>query len=288
MKFGIGAIFKDEYEYVLEWIAWHELAGFSRFFIADNGSTDGTKQLLDVLSKIGIIDTFVVPPQPNAQLLAYQFIKKRWGAEVDAIAFIDADEFIFSDDGKKPTEYLENWFKPNVGAIGINWRVFGSSGKVAQEPELVTTRFLKCANDNMAVNRHIKSIVRPSLIKNIHCHYSDIPYDWLYVNGAGNQMIFTDSNGQHCKNHNSFCDVAGHLRVNHYVIKSFEEFIKKRKRGDAMIGPNHDRGYAFFVRHDFDDVEFISASLLADFVIKEIKSIEHEIKTFKYKFLCLI
>jgi|GEM_PF-4049655 len=58
MKFGIGAIFKDELDYILEWLAWRRLAGFARFFVADNGSSDGTRQLLEALGEAGLINLF--------------------------------------------------------------------------------------------------------------------------------------------------------------------------------------------------------------------------------------
>ncbi|TAL44222.1 MAG: glycosyltransferase family 2 protein [Methylovulum sp.] len=282
MKFGIGAIFKDELDYILEWLAWHRLAGFARFFIADNGSSDGTRQLLEALDEAGLITLFYVSPQPGAQQLAYRLIQQKYGHLADAIAFIDADEFIYADDGKKPVEHLERLFsRPTVGAVGVNWRIFGSSGKLKQEPGLVVERFVKCAEDDVAINRHIKSIVRPHFIDKIrNMHYFNIQDDFCYLNGAGGRPVFMDRRGRFRSKPSSFCELLkSPLRINHYVIKSLQEFTeKKRKRGDAQRDPNRDRGQQYFINHDLNDVEFLGMSLRADDIYKEIEHIKSEIR----------
>jgi glycosyltransferase involved in cell wall biosynthesis len=279
MKFGIGAIFRDEFDYILEWLAWHRLAGFPEFFIADNGSVDGTRQLLEALAEAGLIKFFYVPLQKGSQQLAYKQIQKKYGHLADAIAFIDADEFIYSDDGKKPVEYLEQFFSnPAVGAVGINWRIFGSSGEIDQKQGLVIERFLHCASNDNRGNRHIKSIVRPQFIENLKSvHHFSLSNDFCYLDGEGKKIVFIDRvTHQPIENFSPFSElVESPLRINHYVIKSLQEFTeKKRKRGDATKDPNHDRGHQFFINHDLNDVEFLSASLLADEVRKEIRKIK--------------
>ncbi|MGZ8946881.1 MAG: glycosyltransferase family 2 protein, partial [Methylococcaceae bacterium] len=283
MEFGIGAIFKDEFDYILEWLAWHRNAGFSQFFIADNGSTDGTRQLLEALADSGLINLFYVPPQVGAQSIAYKLIQKKYGHKADAIAFIDADEFIFADDEKKPVEHLQHLFSdPSVGAVGINWRLFGSSGKIKQEPGLVVERFLKCSKDNQPGNRHIKSIVRPQFIENvITAHHFGIPKKFCYLDGKGEKIVFIDKVGQVSEKLSPFTKlVASPLRINHYVIKSLQEFTeKKRKRGNVVKGPKHDNGHEFFKKHDWNDVEFLEASLLANDVNTEIENIKSELRS---------
>ncbi|WHI50417.1 glycosyltransferase family 2 protein [Microbulbifer sp. MLAF003] len=61
MKFGIAAIFKNEYEYILEWIVYHQLIGVDAFYIADNVSDDGSSQLLEALDSLGVIKGFISP-----------------------------------------------------------------------------------------------------------------------------------------------------------------------------------------------------------------------------------
>jgi hypothetical protein len=283
MKFGIGAIFRNEFDYILEWLAWHRLMGFTEFFIADNGSVDGTRQLLEGLADAHLIKLMYVPLLPGSQQQAYKLIQQKYGHLADAIAFIDADEFIYCDDGTMPTQYLDAYFSnPLVGAMGINWRIFGSSGEIEQKSGLVIQRFLHCASDQAKVNRHIKSIVRTQFIENLQSvHHFFLPDGFYYLNGAGQPMEFVDSRTDECVKHCSpFGKVVGSpLRINHYVIKSLQEFTeKKRKRGDATKDPNHDRGHEFFIHHDLNENKYIGASLLALEVIEEIKCIKVQLR----------
>ena len=52
---GVAAIFKNEFEYVIEWLAHHRAIGIKHFFIADNESNDGTSELLTALDNAGLV-----------------------------------------------------------------------------------------------------------------------------------------------------------------------------------------------------------------------------------------
>ena len=280
MKFGIGAIFKDELDYILEWLAWHRIAGFSKFFIADNGSIDGTRELLESLEMAGLIDLIYISPQPKAQLLAYNQILNIFGGEVDAIAFIDADEFIFSDDKTKPVDHLRYLFSPlHIGAVGINWRIFGSSGKEDYEEGLVVERFVKCAENDHQKNRYMKQIVRPSCIKTISVHHSDLIQEFQYIDCKGNDVIFTNEKGKKCNHPSGCCEITeSPLRIHHYIVKSRKEYIeKKQKRGDAMVGHDYNRGDSYFLHHDLNDCEFNQFSFFSKDIYREIKKIKSQL-----------
>lgn len=93
-KVGIAAIFKNEAPYVIEWLAHHRLMGISRFFIADNDSTDGTTELLEALQRCGYLNLIHSPTQPGVkpQMPAYMELMAQRGGEVDGIGIIDADK----------------------------------------------------------------------------------------------------------------------------------------------------------------------------------------------------
>ena len=95
-RLAIGAIIKNEAPYLLEWIAYHRVLGVERFFIADNGSTDGGSPLLAALDAAGLVRHLPFPDRPGErpQLPAYRAILAAHGHEADWIAFIDADEFL--------------------------------------------------------------------------------------------------------------------------------------------------------------------------------------------------
>ena len=43
------------------------------------------------------------------------------------------------------------------------------------------------------------------------------------------------------------------IRINHYAVKSYEEFLAKRSRGRARVTSLRDMGY--FERYDLNDIE---------------------------------
>ena len=78
-RLAVGAIFKNEGPYVLEWVAFHRVLGIERFFIADNNSSDETTVLLAALARAGIVDHLPFPSVPGQppQPLAYEEILRR-------------------------------------------------------------------------------------------------------------------------------------------------------------------------------------------------------------------
>ncbi|MGL6467455.1 glycosyltransferase family 2 protein [Aeromonas hydrophila] len=74
MKLFIAAIVKNELDALLEWIAYHRVLGVSGFIIADNGSNDGTRELLGGLAKLGVVTVLDFPTvgTQKPQLPAYE------------------------------------------------------------------------------------------------------------------------------------------------------------------------------------------------------------------------
>ena len=268
MKIAIGAIFRDEYDAIIEWLAWHQMAGFNTFYIADNASTDGSTALLEALSDLGMLNLLHQPViEKRVQLLAYNRIAQQSVGLVDAVLFIDADEFITHESMKDGDEakHLETILaNPDIGMVGINWRVFGSSGLLDYSPEPVIERFTGCCSDTEKIdNGHIKSATKIAYANRIDVHLAQLPTSFLRVDVNGKPLTDFIAEAGIMKN-----VATSPLRINHYVIKSKQEFVdKKRKRGNAMRGVDYDRGMGFFEKHDFNDKTF----LFPDFKITQLK-----------------
>ena len=60
---AICAIAKNEGPYFHEWIEWHRKQGVEKFYIYDNESTDGTREVLEPYIASGLADFTYFPGQ---------------------------------------------------------------------------------------------------------------------------------------------------------------------------------------------------------------------------------
>lgn len=252
MMIAICAIFKNEYPYILEWIAYHRCLGIHHFYIADNISIDGSTELLSALNELGVIKRISYPTEPGIppQIGAYNLLFN--SADEEWLAFIDADEFITPSNYEEGlNELLILLGDANVSAVALNWAVYGSSCSIIPENTLVIERLTKRAGKDHPVNRHYKSIVRK---RDTLCA-GKTPHDFIlhdgkfYIKTTG--ALESDSHGL------SKTVDWKKARINHYVIKSRAEFItKKSARGRATtVDSNLNRTLSFFRNHDLNQIE---------------------------------
>ncbi|MBR2537353.1 MAG: glycosyltransferase family 2 protein [Hyphomicrobium sp.] len=283
LRIAIAAIFKNEGPYILEWIAYHRALGIDRFFIADNASNDGSSQLLGVLHDANIINRIFFPGTPGIapQLPAYREIMRVHGTDADWTAFIDADEFLLPTDGETSVRpFICEVDKSNsVGAIGVNWAIYGSSGHADASAELVTERFSQRAEENFGTNAHYKTIVRNSAWRAT----SSNPHKFLLESG----YLETNTLGAVMERHPTRGDGLSasitwdRLRINHYVVKSKNEFFyRKRMRGRATIN-GVKRAESFFESHDLNEVTDPMPSWLMEATKAELKRLMQTISSNK-------
>lgn len=250
MKFAVGAIFKNEDAYVLEWLAFHKLVGFSHFMIADNGSSDLTRQILSILQKYEPITLFDYPDEPGVrpQLGAYNLLTQQCPKDVDAIAFIDADEFILPMDGAHSVVPMlsDRFADEEVGGVALNWACFGSAGHRFWEEGLVIERFLKRSKASFSVNHHYKAVVRPTYVGHWATPHHATLNRGHYVNSVGQPLICRDGKQDSL----SKSVVWSGIRINHYVVKSFEEFVLRKSPKGSATKAGRVKHRSYFALHD--------------------------------------
>lgn len=279
LRIAVGAIVKNEGPYILEWVAYHRVLGFDRFFIADNGSDDGTSQLLAALHAIGIVDHFAFPGPAGRppQLPAYSQIMTRFREEADWIAFIDADEFVLPTDGARSVRPFFSALGPSVGAVALNWAIYGSSFRKEPSEGLVIERFTRRAKQDHSTNLHYKTIVRTQAFRGV----------------GSNPHLFRIRDGSWTIQADGF-ELAGHpqkgpglserlvwapLRINHYVVKSRAEFdCKKAPRGRATM-TNVFRDDRFFRGHDRNEVVEPMAEWLVEATKADVAAVKARLRS---------
>ncbi|WP_225759646.1 glycosyltransferase family 92 protein [Leclercia sp. Marseille-Q4284] len=255
MKLYIAAIIKDEVKSLLEWIAYHKVLGADGFIIADNDSKDGSRELLNALSHIEniiVIDYPTITGQ-KPQLPAYSKILNICPSEVDLLAFIDADEFLMPlGSGLSMKEFVAQRFADDsVSAVALNWANFGSNNQMFAEDKLVTERFTRRAPQRFNVHRNFKSIVRPAQVQHfLNPHFAELR-SGRYVDALGRDLVSHPKHG----NGVSAEILWEGARVNHYAVKSLEEFLLgKHLRGSAATAKRV-KHKAYFIAHDRNDEE---------------------------------
>ena len=251
------AIAKNEGRYLQEWIEYHKMLGVEKFFIYDNDSADNTREILQPY-----IDTTLVEycyfPGKKMQLKAYANCVRKHKRHTKYLGFLDIDEFIVPIKHKTISDYLKSLGR--FSGVQMNWLVYGSGGAKKREKGFVIERFKDHSLPDHKLNRHIKVILNPRLI--------------LRFFSAHRPVIFgryIDSNGNITKK--SFWDrtpVSNQIRINHYAIKSYEEFLEKRSRGRARF--NRERGLDYFDNYDLNDI--INDSMMDKYIVELKKRIK--------------
>ncbi len=234
---AICAIAKNEGPSFDEWIAWHRSQGVEKFYIYDNESTDNTAQILEKYVSEGVVD-YIFRPGQKQQLPAYDDCIERHRFDVRWLAFIDLDEFLVpSRKGKNIAEILRDFEEFPV--VEANWIVYGSGGAQKKLEGSVMERFKKHSHPEDPINRHVKSIIDPRRVTcMVGCHEA------ARLSGQS-----ADSTGKPNKRSFQHRDpVHGAFRINHYAVKSYEEFLEKRARGRARTLSQ--RGLDYFDRFD--------------------------------------
>ncbi len=198
-ELSVLAIFRDEADYLEEWIEFHEYNGVEHFLLYDHLSTDDYLKVLQPYIDRGLVELrhWEDPTWPQAQIDAYkEGIKKMMGV-TKWLAIIDIDEFIVINDEGNIGGFL-NKYQDHAG-VAINWQIFGTSGyQSLPKGEWITNQLtLKAPHDYRSfwgANHFLKSIVRPDRInvdsthKNVGNHIFMPLHPYRMVDENGNPL----------------------------------------------------------------------------------------------------
>lgn len=228
---SIAAIMKNEKPYLKEWIEYHLMQGVEHFYLCDNDSTDGTKEYLSPYIKKGII-TYIPKPGINQQLRCYEQITKDHKDETYWLAIIDLDEYLVPLQKSDMRSFLKEF--EDVSEVSLQWLNYGDSNLFSRKDGLITETFTSHAKN---LNHTVKSIVKPEKVIDFSIfganHYTRV--EGQSVNEYHKPVKFMLS----------YHISADKARVNHYILKSFEEFVYKKNRGHPE-GTQIDYEYYFF------------------------------------------
>lgn len=227
----VCTMFKNEAQYLNEWINYHLLIGVDHFYMYNNNSEDDFQNVLQSYIDQGIVD-LIEWPQSHSQMLGYQDCYEKHRKDTQWLTFIDIDEFICPIS----TDNVKEWLKPYkcYPGIAIYWKQFGSNGRLVHDTkQLVIEQYTQCWPKpstftkmicNMDFDFH--NFQSPHIIKASIMNISIPP-----INQYGKFISF----GIHRL---SFFYPQNTIQINHYWGKAFDSFKRNKIDGTDVYHDN--------------------------------------------------
>jgi hypothetical protein len=216
MKVALTCIAKWEDNYMEEWLLYNRKIGFDHIYIYEN----------DWRCKLDFPWITKIPwDGQKMQVKAYNDFIKNHNNDYDWVAFFDCDEFIVLKKHSNIKEFLADYDNPN--GLMINWQYYGANGQLdrGRHPNSLLKQFTLREKE---INHHIKTIFKlPAKGRMNHPHCGTIPC--MDTNGKYARSPFNE-------------DLVGDVAVlNHYCVKSFEDWKLRCERGRAPLVNAHSR-----------------------------------------------
>ena len=249
MKPVIVCIAKKEHKYIEEFVKYHLKLGFKHIYLYDNEDTPTYERLLYRYK-----ENITVMHLPfNHYYMAVQYIALAhfkqthlFTSDITHVAHIDIDEFIVLKKHKNICDFINEYIVGDCHGIGMNWRFFGSSGRIEESNEPTTIRFTMCEKNG---NNHIKTLFKKDNCVGMNIH--NVHFSSGYTKSTKGDIITGPFN-----NNINF----NVIQLNHYKCKTLPEFryIRTRQRADVVgdTGENPDETFKTF---DINEVEDLSA-----------------------------
>ena len=229
MKYlSVVAVLKDERPNLQEWLDFHLGVGVEHFYLYDNGSSDGSTEVLHPYIESGKV-TYSYNTMDMCQMACYYNALTAYKDQSKWMAFIDLDEFLFAPGGDLK-ERLKG-FEQYPG-VAVNEVFFGSNGHETRPSGGVLLNYTK---RRKTPDKHIKSIVQPA---HTLCPAGN-PHSFFYTGGQP-----VNEKKEPCLSPFNEPGSADLFRINHYWVKSKEEYKVKLTRGRADV-PSRDPKFRY-------------------------------------------
>lgn len=217
---SLCCVFKNEAEWLREWIEYHKLIGIHHFYLYNNFSTDNYLDVLTPYLLAGEVEIFEFPKahfESTDQKNIYNHALQLALGHNQWLTAIDTDEFILPWETKNLIAYLDR-FSPEVGNIEINWQTFGTSRvKKLRAGELLIEKLLLRAPVDATVNKWYKSIARPEAV-----------IEWINAHACSLKPGYASVRVTPCNEGGTPVDetAVSHVRIHHYVWRTENFFYQ--------------------------------------------------------------
>jgi hypothetical protein len=133
LRVTVVASMRNEGPFIVEWVTWYRMLGFSDVVVVTNNCTDRSPELLDALQAAGWAHHLrhdVAPGQRITHQKLAAATQHKAVRRADWALVCDVDEFLVIHEGTGRIEELIGTRTTDVPflAMGFNWRIFGTCG----------------------------------------------------------------------------------------------------------------------------------------------------------------
>lgn len=257
----VTSILHNEIIYIDEWINFHLKQGADIIYIYICYIKDETKDntLFDTIAEKYKTNTNINFNYKKHYDFAHiiEFLTYEKSKYLNGwVSVLDVDEFLYSPiKDKCIKDIIYEYDNKDISAVLVNWKCFGSNNLDAQ-PEKVLPSYTKCADYKNAINFECKSIIKISAIQklyNTHMFHLNSGLDYYTTNGINQndhnlqyvdimktkhidyiKEIFNKNSTPITYKRNDFKhfiypENSPRLVINHYIIRSKEEYVLKIK-----------------------------------------------------------
>ena len=247
----LAAVIRDQEYYVKEWLAFHHLVGVERFVIVLHKCSDKTEEKIRELpfrDKIHIHR--IVNDEQFVQLGTYLWILNYYGQSTRWMMFIDSDEFFFGTREDDLKTILADYERH--GGLAAHWLEFGSHNHVLKPKGLSIEAFTQRAVDNHGAHYSFKSVIQPHCFQKFLSPHLAVTKPMTVTEDHRETSVNWVWIGDRRPTHEV-------VRVNHYHVRSMEDWIERYKRGQCNDpAPDHTMDFLYssriFRSRDHDDV----------------------------------
>jgi hypothetical protein len=160
---------------IQEWLVYHLLMGIKKILIYEDVMHESIQESFrKAVVRHEALNNPSADWRNGRHISSYNFALQNYGAEYDWMGFIDVDEFIVLPQERCLASFLSNFME--FGGVVLQWRLFSPVGVPFHDK--TKTSFEQYQYTVEDAKRHIKSIVQPKYVKQIHIHHAFYEEKW--------------------------------------------------------------------------------------------------------------
>lgn len=216
---SVVAIFRNEHNYIEEWVKYHLKVGVDHFYLYDNGGDHEeilkpfSEHITYTLWTDDIAESRIGSSEYSRQTMAYTDCVEAYTQETEWLQLIDLDEYLVPYDAQNIKESLSKFDSKSIGKLRVPRYNFGNN------------RHLKPSKDGS-----ITSFFRRERWSS---HHKDM----------GSVSQIQKVNGPHSFRSEGKTVVPSNLKVHHHYTRTLGEWLDRARTGGGQTG----KGFRVFL-----------------------------------------